>query len=194
MYAHMQSLPRATPIQKLMRASRGLLMCVKRAVSCTLQASEIVGVDPNDAMFDYAREAAASTGLSPARLQLRTGVLEELPCSDNTFDTAVCTLTLCSVSSQAQALREIQRVLKPGGQLLFIEHVRANGRGLVVAQTVLEPLQRALADGCHLTRRTGDVIAEAGFADASINNIILEGGALIAPHVWGSAVTHRNVA
>lgn len=155
----------------------------------------MVGVDPNNAMFSYAREAADTAGMPPSRLQLHEGVLESLPCADHTFDVAVCTLTLCSVRSQEQALREFQRVLKPGGKLLFIEHVHAFGNGgLAVAQTVLDPLQRALADGCHLTRRTGDVIAGAGFASTQVNQFMLEGGSLIAPHVWGSAVTHRNVA
>lgn len=90
--------------------------------------------------------------------------VEELPFEADRFDTVVSTLVLCSVDSQARALAEIRRVLKPGGRLLFIEHVVAHDRpGRQVWQHRLEPAWRVVAGNCHLTRDTAAAIERAGF-------------------------------
>lgn len=82
---------------------------------------------------------------------------------DRSFDTIVCTLVLCTVVDQAVALREVRRLLAPGGRLLFLEHVRSPGwRGRV--QELTTPVWAATAGaGCHLDRRTLDAIRDAGF-------------------------------
>jgi hypothetical protein len=80
-------------------------------------------------------------------------------------------------------------VLRPGAPLLFIEHVAASsGKApmLRAAQAVLEPLQRALADGCHLTRQTGEAVSGAGFAAVNLMHFDIDAG-LISPHVAGIA-------
>jgi SAM-dependent methyltransferase len=152
-----------------------------------LQDAVVTGVDPNGAMFGYAQTAAEQAGMATGQLMLREGVLEHLPESDSAFDRVVCTLTLCSVKSQEMALAEIQRVLRPGGKLMFIEHVASfKPGGLQLAQRLLDPLQHALADGCHLTRHTGEAMEGAGFARVDLKRVQLE-DSLISPRVWGTA-------
>src|SRR5947209_9538493 len=79
---------------------------------------------------------------------------EDLPFNDNSFDTVVSTLVLCTVDDQRRALREIRRVLRPGGRLLFIEHVRADEPKLARLQDRIMPLSVRLAHGCHCNRPT----------------------------------------
>jgi len=81
-----------------------------------------LGVEPNPYMVPYLRTAAARAGLP---VDLRPGMAERLPAEDNSMDTVVSTLVLCSVHDPDGVLREIRRVLKPGGQFLFLEHVAA---------------------------------------------------------------------
>jgi ubiquinone/menaquinone biosynthesis C-methylase UbiE len=88
---------------------------------------------------------------------------EELPFDHEQFDVAVSTLVLCSVDDQSQALRELRRVLRPTGRLLFIEHVRADDARLARWQDRITPLHVRLTNGCHCNRRTLDGIRGAGF-------------------------------
>lgn len=90
---------------------------------------------------------------------------EGLPFEDGAFDVVVSTLVLCSVRDVARALAEARRVLRPGGALVFLEHVAADERPERLRwQRRLEPIWKRLAGNCHLTRRTADAIAAAGFA------------------------------
>ena len=89
---------------------------------------------------------------------------EALPLPDGAFDVVVFTLVLCSVDAPGRSLAEAWRLLRPGGLLLFLEHVAAEGRpGRLRWQRLLEPAWRCLAGNCHLTRHTADAIAEMGF-------------------------------
>jgi ubiquinone/menaquinone biosynthesis C-methylase UbiE len=88
---------------------------------------------------------------------------EDLPFEDGSFDTAVSTLVLCGVSDQPRALRELRRVLRPGGRLLFIEHVRADDPGLARFQDRMNPINRFVA-GCDCNRPTLSTMEAGGFA------------------------------
>lgn len=88
---------------------------------------------------------------------------EALPFADDAFDVAVSTLVLCTVEDQPRALAELARVLRPGGSLVFIEHVRADEPGLARWQDRLNGLQRRVACGCNCNRPTVDGIRAAGF-------------------------------
>src|ERR1700751_5247699 len=88
---------------------------------------------------------------------------EDLPFNDDSFDTVGATLVLCTVDDQPRALRELRRVLRPGGRLLFIEHVRSDDEQLARWQDRMMPPNRALVCGCHCNRPTLDGIREAGF-------------------------------
>jgi ubiquinone/menaquinone biosynthesis C-methylase UbiE len=88
---------------------------------------------------------------------------EDLPFNDASFDTAVATLVLCTVDDQPRALRELHRVLRPGGKLLFIEHVRADDPKQARLQDRMHPINVRFAHGCHCNRPTLDTIRDAGF-------------------------------
>lgn len=94
---------------------------------------------------------------------------------------------LCSVPSVKEALSEFQRVLKPAGKLLFIEHVVAPDKQLRFLQHVLNPLQQASADGCHVDRDTLRFIESAGFAKVDALTFVVPGLGLIGPHIAGIA-------
>ena len=114
---------------------------------------------------------------------------EQLPLPDAAFDTVVSTLVLCTVSDPLRSLREVWRVLKPGGRLLFIEHVRSEEPRLAKWQDRLNGINRIVAHGCNCNRSTLDVIKQAGFAIGS-----LEKGALakappfVRPLIIGAAI------
>lgn len=113
---------------------------------------------------------------------------EKLPFPDDSFDTAVVTLVLCTVPDPTAALAEIKRVLKPGGQLLFLEHVRSGDPGLAKWQDRLERPWRFLGDGCHCNRDTVSTIGAAGFELGDVEDDTLpKAPPLVRPLVRGSA-------
>ncbi|HVD39173.1 MAG TPA: methyltransferase domain-containing protein, partial [Solirubrobacterales bacterium] len=117
---------------------------------------------------------------------------EELPFEDDSFDTVVVTLVLCTVPDQPAALREIARVLAPGGRLLFLEHVRANHPDLAKWQDRLEKPWRFLGDGCHCNRDTVSAIAAAGFQLGEVErNELPKAPAIVRPLAQGSATNAR---
>lgn len=91
----------------------------------------ITGIDLSPAMLEVARQRAADLGID---LDLRTGRAEHLPFNDNTFDTVVCAISLCTIPEPAAAIAEMQRVLVPGGHLLLIDHIRSSWPPIVAAQ------------------------------------------------------------
>ncbi|XP_077213226.1 uncharacterized protein LOC143848225 [Tasmannia lanceolata] len=148
----------------------------------------VFGIDPNKRMEKYAREAAVTAGLSSTHFSFIRAVGEALPVGDASMDAVIGTLVLCSVKDVDMTLKEVKRVLKPGGLYIFIEHVAANdGTPLKFLQSVLDPLQQIVSDGCHLTRETGKQISEAGFSDVNINKAFLSTLSVISPHVYGIA-------
>jgi ubiquinone/menaquinone biosynthesis C-methylase UbiE len=126
-------------------------------------------------------------GATRAPVEVTAARADALPFHDGTFDTVVSTLVLCTVPDQGSALDEISRVLRPGGRLLFIEHVRATGSP-ARWQDRIEPFWRRLFGGCHPNRDTVAAIEEAGFEIETFESfyppVPLSG---VIPHVQGSA-------
>ena len=118
----------------------------------------LVLTEPEEPMARRLRERAGS------RAQIVEAGADALPFEDDAFDTVVSTLVLCTVPDQPAALREIARVLKPGGRLLFLEHVRAEEPGLAKWQDRLTPLWKITGRGCHPNRDTAAAMQTAGFA------------------------------
>lgn len=111
----------------------------------------IVVTEPDRHM---ARRIGPRTQEAPAPVEVVRASGDALPFADATFDTVVATLVLCSVSDPAVTLREIARVLRPGGRYLFLEHVRAHDAGLARWQDRLTPVWKRVAGNCHPNRST----------------------------------------
>jgi ubiquinone/menaquinone biosynthesis C-methylase UbiE len=107
-------------------------------------SSTVVGIDPDPAMLSRARRRASD---APARIHLLSAVGEALPFRGASFDGAVVTLALCTVESQERSLAEVRRVLKPGAELRFMEHVRSDSPGWAKMQDVATPIWQKVTDG-----------------------------------------------
>ncbi|WP_284125623.1 class I SAM-dependent methyltransferase [Parerythrobacter aestuarii] len=118
------------------------------------------GIDPDPTLLEYARAEAQKKGWN---VDIRSGIGEDIPFDDNSFDTVVCTYTMCSVQDQAQVIREMRRILKPGGKLLFLEHGRAPDADVARFQERIEPYWKPFAGGCHLTRPVTEAVRAGGF-------------------------------
>ncbi|CAM9816962.1 unnamed protein product [Laminaria digitata] len=135
---------------------------------CICCVSSSVGVDPALSGKPSSALEAATTKAQDMGLTLRGvgGVAEDLPFDSGSFDAVVSTLVFCSVVDPSLALREVSRVLRPGGKFLFVEHIHAQEEGLSIfglrqQQDLLDPLQQQVADGCHLTRETDRLVKNA---------------------------------
>lgn len=121
--------------------------------------------------------------------QLVTESAERLPFADGSFDVGVATLVLCTIPDQPRALGELHRVLRPGGRLLFIEHVRSDDPGLARWQDRWNPMQKRIAHGCNCNRATLAGIEAAGFTVTDLERGALpKAPKLIAPMIAGAAV------
>ncbi len=125
----------------------------------------VVGVDPSPEMLRLAQTKAAAAPF-PVELVNRPG--ETLPFDDSGFDSVVTTWTLCTIGEPLRALAEMRRVLKPDGELLFVEHGRSPDRGVEAWQDRLNPLWRRIGGGCNLNRRIDELVREAGFRVARL--------------------------
>jgi ubiquinone/menaquinone biosynthesis C-methylase UbiE len=116
-------------------------------------------------------------------------VAEKLPFADESFDAVVSTLVLCTVDDPARSLAEVKRVLRPGGRLVFLEHVAAeDDPSRLRWQRALEPMWRVLAGGCHVTRRTLESIERGGFTIESVEHAsIRKAVPIVRPCVRGFA-------
>ncbi|HEX9548890.1 MAG TPA: class I SAM-dependent methyltransferase [Acidimicrobiales bacterium] len=149
--------------------------------------SEVVAVEPEAYLRERAERAARDAKV-PVRVV--PGTAEELPVEDGSFDAAVASLVLCSVRDQHPALAELYRVLTPGGQLRFYEHVRSQRRGFARFQRVVDVGWPCFGGGCHTSRATDRNIEEAGFVIERCRRFEFRPCLLtwpVAPHVIGLA-------
>jgi ubiquinone/menaquinone biosynthesis C-methylase UbiE len=128
------------------------------------KVQKITTVDVNPGMNKIAQKRIATSPIS-VDYQVLNG--ERLPMTAATFDTVVSTWTLCSIKHVESAIAEIYRVLKPGGKFLFIEHGLSNEPKIQTWQHRLTPIQKIIADGCHLDREIKSLIANQ-FADLTV--------------------------
>ena len=146
---------------------------------------ELVLSEPDEAMADRLRGRLAKLGRS-ATVVLAGA--EALPFADGEFDTVVSTLVLCTVPDLDAALREVHRVLKPGGRLLFIEHVRSDSPRWARWQDRLNRPWRAFAEGCNCNRATLDVLAGSALGVCEVERSTFPAMVpLIRPLATGSA-------
>jgi len=147
---------------------------------------ELVLVEPDPHMSKRLRPRLANSGRPASVVEAPA---EQLPLDADSFDTAVVTLVLCTVPDPVATLAEITRVLRPGGHLLFIEHVRAEKPSLARWQDRLERPWRFLADGCHCNRDTLAMITASRLDVESVaHDSLPKAPPLVEPLIRGSAV------
>jgi ubiquinone/menaquinone biosynthesis C-methylase UbiE len=148
--------------------------------------SQLILAEPDPHMAKKLRPKLAESG---QEAEVVEAPAESLPFGDSSFDTAVFTLVLCTVPDPAAALVEAARVLRPGGKLLFLEHVRAGDAGLARWQDRLEKPWRFLGDGCHCNRDTVATIEASSLTVERVEHGRMpKAPPLVRPLVRGSAV------
>ena len=151
--------------QRVVGAARGRVIEVGIGSGLNLtsygsDAKEVYGVDPSIQLL-----ARASNRLNAARIPVKLveGSAEKLPFEDRSFDTVVMTFTLCSIPDAPLSVQEMRRVLRPDGELLFVEHGRAPDPAVVRWQDRLTPAWKRIGGGCHLNRKIDEIIKAGGF-------------------------------
>jgi ubiquinone/menaquinone biosynthesis C-methylase UbiE len=175
--------------RKLLANSRGRVLEIGVGTGLSLPHYppdvELVGVEPSAPMRRRARRRAEQLG---REITLVEASAEQLPFEDGSFDTVATLAVLCSVRDPAQALGEIRRVLRPGGRLVFLEHVRADDPRLARRQDRWERPWGWVAGGCHPNRRTLETIRSAGFEVVELERLERpEIPRLVRPHIQGWA-------
>lgn len=136
------------------------------------RVERVIGVDPNESFLALGRDRRRHC---PVPLEIVQAPAEALPLPSACIDTAVITYTLCSVEDPLQALREVRRVLKPEGRVLFLEHGLSGDERVAAWQHRLNPIWKRLAVGCNLDRPIARLVAEAGFSLRSVDHYYLAG-------------------
>ena len=133
------------------------------------QVASVYGIDPSAALLRRA-------GRHPAiRAELAEASAEIIPFDHNVFDTVVTTWTLCTIPQVISALREMRRVLRQDGRLLFVEHGLAPDRGVAWWQHRLTPCWKCLGGGCHLNRKIDDLVTASGFHIDALDTGYMQG-------------------
>jgi ubiquinone/menaquinone biosynthesis C-methylase UbiE len=147
----------------------------------------VVGVEPEPYLREVAERSAAS---APVPVTVLDAMADRLPLDDASCDAGVASLVLCTVDDPAAALAELWRVMRPGGELRFFEHVRADAPGLARLQRMVDVVWPRLGGGCHASRDTLASIDEAGFEIERVRHFSFRPSLVVAPvspHVIGVA-------
>lgn len=143
-----------------------------------------IGLEPNPHMHGYIRDRLEGRTLD---VTLRTDPAQDTGLPDESVDAVISTLVLCSVPNVRETLAELRRILRPGGRLLFIEHVAAEQHTpLCWLQRGIRPLWKAVADGCHPDRETGVALQNTGFSTVKLERFSI-GVPPVSPHIVGGA-------
>jgi SAM-dependent methyltransferase len=136
----------------------------------TNRVKEVLGLEPHPKLLQIASEQSA-----PVSAKLIEGSAESIPLDTGSIDTVVTTWTLCSIPDIVAALGEIRRILKPTGQLLFVEHGLAPEEKVRKWQHRLTPIWKRLAGGCHLDRPIADLVRDSGFRLTQVQTGYMQG-------------------
>ena len=148
------------------------------------KVAKVTGIDPSAPLL---ARAAARASEAPVPVELIRGRAEELPFPDRAFDSAVVTYALCSVDDPARVLAELRRVLRPDGELVFVEHGLARDAGTQRWQRWLTPLWCRVAGGCHLDRDIAAILRAAGYRSTDLGADYTEGAHWLSYTFHGTA-------
>lgn len=151
---------------------------------------EVLGLEPAARLMKMAERAA---GRARTRVTLITGSAEAMPIENSSIDTVVMTWTLCSIPDAMRALTEMRRVLKPAGQLLFVEHGLAPEESVRKWQKRLTPAWKRISGGCHLDRPIRALIQDAGFSITQLQTGYMKGPKPLTFLYEGRARPHGEV-
>jgi ubiquinone/menaquinone biosynthesis C-methylase UbiE len=152
------------------------------------RVARVAAVEPANVGWKLAEDRLRATRIPVERSGLDG---QALPFADDSYDCALSTWTLCTIPDVAAALREVRRVLKPGGTLHFVEHGLAPDEPVRRWQRRLEPIQKRAFGGCHLTRPIVELLKNAGFDIAELDVFYEEGAPkFLAADSLGTAVSH----
>lgn len=142
------------------------------------------GLEPSDEIRRMAERKAAGVSFPVEFIGLPG---DQIPLDDGSVDTIVTTYTLCTIPDAVAALRDMRRVLKPGGRLLFSEHGRAPDAAVVKWQERLTPMWKVIGGGCHLARDIPDLLRQGGFNPDRMRANYIPGPRPMSFNYWGSA-------
>jgi len=153
----------------------------------TSKVTKIWGLDPSEELSLIAKQTAE-------KLNLEVGFVssgaEDIPFSDDHFDSVLVTYTMCTIPEVIRANIEIKRVLKPDGKLIFCEHGIAPDKNISKWQSRVDPIWGMIAGGCHINRNIPKIIEESGFKIVEMEQMYLPSTPKIAGYnYWGSAVS-----
>jgi SAM-dependent methyltransferase len=144
------------------------------------------GLDPSPEMTAMAQRAARSL---PFKVEFIGLPGDEIPLEDDSVDTVLVTYTLCTIPDTVAALRQMRRVLRPGGELIFCEHGAAPDAGVRRQQDRLNPIWKRLSGGCNLNRPIPDLIDAGGFRIERLDTMYIPGWRPACFNYWGSAIS-----
>lgn len=146
--------------------------------------TKIIGVDPDDHLWKRSQSRRANCPIGIERVGLSG---ENLPLEDDIADTVLVTYSLCTIPDPVKALREMARVLKAGGKILFTEHGKAPDSGVHKWQNRIDPLWGKIAGGCHSGRDIPDLFTQAGLKLTSLEQMYIPGPRVLSYNYWGAA-------
>lgn len=149
------------------------------------RVGQVVGLDPGLEMQPLVQRRADAAGI---RVELVALSAERIPFEDGAFDTVLSTYTLCTIPDPVAALKEMRRVLKPSGRLIFCEHGLARDSSVRAWQRRLTPAWSRLAGGCQLDRDIPGLLQQAGFRCVDLQTGYLPGPRPLSYNFWGVAV------
>lgn len=148
------------------------------------RVEKVIGVDPDEGMWKRSAKRRVASKVPVERIGLCG---EEIPLDDGFVDTAVITYSMCTIEDPVSALREMRRVLKSGGTMLFLEHGASPDASVQKWQRRIDPVWKKLAGGCHSGRPIVDYIREAGWKVQRLEESYVPGPRVLGYNYWGSA-------
>lgn len=184
-----QTKPIAKQREKIVPAAHGTVVDIGFGTGTNLawlnpaQVKQLIGIEPHTAMIDHGRPHWRAD--IPIKALARGG--EDTGLEDASADTVLITFTLCTVPDPQAVLAEATRILKPEGQLIICEHGLADDAGVQKWQKRIEPIWKAVAGGCHLTRNVTETLAKAQFDVSGLQSMYLPGTPRISGYsTWGT--------